>query len=243
MVRAAMTPAELAAKVDLTVLRPDVTSAEMHCAATVAMHNGLAALVAAPAWTGRLATMLHGSGVGLVSVVGFPFGGSKSTVKAIEATSTIKDGAAEVEIVAHLPYLLGFDLDGARAELMEIVRAAKATRRDVGIRAIVELAAFMHLPFDQRTRAFEFACRAVRESGCDGIVTATGFYADGDVHPIDLLAGVRPFAEGLTLKAAVINDAPTVAAALAAGADRIGAADITDLVEPNPALAPTEATR
>src|SRR5829696_4277724 len=198
-----MTPAELASKTDLSVLRPDVTSAEVHRAATVAMHNGLNALVVAPAWTARLATMLHGSGVRLVSVVGFPFGGSKSTVKAIEATSTIKDGADEIEVVAHLPYLLGFDLDGARAELMEIVRAARATQRDVGIRAIVELAAFMHFPFDHRPRAFEFACRAVRESGCDGIVIATGFYADADVHPVDLLTGLRPFAEGLTIKAAV----------------------------------------
>jgi deoxyribose-phosphate aldolase len=238
-----MTPAELAGKLDLTVLRPDVTSADVHRAATAAMHNGLRALVAAPAWTGRLATMLHGSGVRIVSVVGFPFGGSKSTVKAIEATSTIKDGADEIEVVAHLPYLLGFDLDGARAELMEIVRAARSTRRDVTIRAIVELAALMRLPFAHRPRAFEFACRAVRESGCDGIVTATGFYADNDVHPVDLMVGIRPFAEALTIKAAVINDAPTAAAALAAGAERIGAAELTDLLQRESEVAPTEATR
>jgi hypothetical protein len=46
-------------------------------------------------------------------VVGFPHGTSKATVKAIEATSTIKEGAAEVDVVAFLPNLLNLDL-GAR---------------------------------------------------------------------------------------------------------------------------------
>ena len=106
----------------------------------------------------------------VVSAVGHADGTAKSTLKAIEATSTIKDGADEIEIVAHLPPILSLDVDSARAELMEIVRAAGSARRDVVIRVSGELGLVMQLDEERRGRTIIAACRAIRESGCDGIV-------------------------------------------------------------------------
>jgi deoxyribose-phosphate aldolase len=155
--------------------------------------------------------MLQGSGVRVVSVVAFPNGTSKPTVKAIEATSTIKDGADEIEIVPHLPAILSLDVESARAELMEIVRAARSTRRDTVIRVIVDTNLLMQLADDRRERTIETACRAVRESGCDGIVIAC----------VDAISLVKRRSEALTIKASVGDDVAAAETALAAGADLV----------------------
>src|SRR4051812_26009095 len=162
-----MTAAELASKIDHSILKPEATSAEVHRVATEAMRLGCATVCVAPVWVGRVATMLRGQPVptGVCAVVGFPHGTSKSTVKAIEATSTIKDGADEIDVVAHLPHLLNQDLDAIKAELLEIARAARTTRRDVVIKVIVESALlFKALGAEAGQSAFAVACRAVRES-------------------------------------------------------------------------------
>src|SRR5687767_11579932 len=119
-----MSPADLAGRLDATILKPEALSAEVHKVASDAMQFGCRAVVTAPVWTERLKKMTAGSGVRIVSTIAFPFGTAKSTVKAIEATSTIKDGADEIEVVAHVPHILALDVDAARAELLEITRAA-----------------------------------------------------------------------------------------------------------------------
>ena len=71
------------------------------------MQAGVGGVVVLPVWVGRVATMLReAGGVSTTAAVGFPLGGSKSTVKAIEATSCVKDGAEGLWVVPHLPNLL-----------------------------------------------------------------------------------------------------------------------------------------
>ena len=225
-----MTPRELAGRTDHTILKAEALSSEVHRVASEAMQLGCRAVVTAPVWTSRLARMLQGSGVRIVSVVAFPFGTSKSTVKAIEATSTIKDGADEIEVVAHLPPILSLDVDSARAELMEIVRAARSTRRDAHIRVIVELGLVMQLDEERRERTIIAACRAIRESGCDGIVTASGFHAAGNA-PDQGVSLVKKHGEALTIKAQVGDDVKAAGAALAAGADLVGTTAAASMLE------------
>jgi deoxyribose-phosphate aldolase len=225
-----MSAADLASRLDATILKPEATSAEVHAVATEAMHRGCRAVVAAPIWTERLKKMVTGSGVRVVSTIAFPFGTAKSTVKAIEATSTIKDGADEIEVVAHVPAILALDLDTARAELMEIVRAARATRKDVLIRVITEFELLMEQPDDRRELAVEVACRAIRESGCDGVITGTGYHPAGAASA-ESIALVKKYGEGLTLKAALMDDLESAQGALETGADMIGSEAATQLLE------------
>jgi len=189
------------------------------------MQLGCATVCVAPVWVGRVATMLRGQPVatGVCAVVGFPHGTSKATVKAIEATSVIKDGADEIDVVAHLPYLLNQDLDATKAELLEIARAARTTRRDVVIKVIVESALlFKVLGPDRGAAAVGTACRAIRESACDFIKTSTGFHPAGGAT-VEAVRVMKQHAEGLGVKAAGgIRDLATARAMLDAGADRLG---------------------
>jgi deoxyribose-phosphate aldolase len=167
--------------------------------------------------------MVSGSGVRVCTVVGFPHGTSKPTIKAIEATSAAKDGADEIDVVCHLPHLLRGDVDAARAELMEVVRAARAVRRQTVIKAIVESALLTAGVDDGQAEArLAAACRAVRESGCDFIKTSTGFHPAGgaSVRAVQLM---KRHGEGIQIKAAGgIRTLADARAMLEAGADRLG---------------------
>jgi deoxyribose-phosphate aldolase len=216
-----MTAAELASKIDHTILKPEATSSEVHRVVTEAMQLGCAAVCVSPVWVGRVATMLRGQPVptGVCAVVGFPHGTSKPTVKAIEATSVIKDGADEIDVVAFLPPLLAGDVEACKSELREIVRAARSTRSDVVIKVIVEST----LLFKALGEAgLASACRAVRESGADFIKTSTGFHPAGGAT-VETVRILKANAEGLGVKAAGgIRDLAAARAMLEAGADRLG---------------------
>ncbi len=114
-------------RIELAILRPDALPADVHKVATDVVQQGYAGVVVSPVYIARVATMLRGSGATVTATVNYPAGTSKPTLKAIEATSSIKDGADALLIVPHQPNVIRADFDAMRAELLEIVRAARAT--------------------------------------------------------------------------------------------------------------------
>jgi deoxyribose-phosphate aldolase len=171
-------------------------------------------------------------GTRVCAVVGFPHGASKPTVKAIEATSTIKDGADEIDVVAHLPPLLRADAATVKTELLEIVRAARATRPDVVVKVIVESALLLTAlgPTDGEA-ALAAGCRAARESGCDFVKSSTGFHPAGGAS-VEAVRLLKKHAEGLEVKAAGgIRDLATAKAMLGAGATRLGMSSSVAVLE------------
>jgi len=204
----------------ISLLKPEALSSEMHYVATEAMQKPYAGVITAPVWTARVATMLRGSGVRVASVVGFPHGANKSTLKAIESTSTIKDGADDIFVSAHLVHLVSRDYDAIRGELLEIVKAARSTRRDVAIHVIVEAPLLLSLGADRSDEAIAVACRAVRESGCDGVVSASGFHRAGGASSAAIDA-LKKHGEGLAVIAmGQIANASVAQAFISGGADR-----------------------
>ncbi len=218
-----MTAAELASRIDHTILKPEATIAEVDTVVTEALSASFASVCVAPVWVGHVSSKLKGSVVKTCTVVGFPHGTSKATLKAIEATSAVKDGADEVDVVAHLPYLIAFNLDAARAELTEVVRGVRAARRDVVVKVIVESACLIkQVGPENAERVIELACQAVRESGCDFIKTSTGFHPAGGAS-VEAVGWMKKHAGGLLVKASGgIRDLATAQLMLNAGADRLG---------------------
>jgi deoxyribose-phosphate aldolase len=218
-----MTAAELARRIDHTILKPEALAPEVHKVVTEAIQHKFASVCVAPAWVAKVADMLRGSGVACCTVVGFPHGTSKATLKAIEASSAVKDGATEVDVVAFLPFLINHDVDAAKAELMEVVRACRAVRKDVIVKVIVESAALLKTGGAEKgERSIEVACRAVRESGCDFIKTSTGFHPAGGAS-LEAVKLMKKYGEGLLVKASGgIRDLATARAMIEAGADRLG---------------------
>ena len=217
-----MTQSELAARIDHTVLKPEATRAEIDKVVAEAIQYQFASVCVAPIWVSHVARQLRGSSVLTCTVAGFPHGTSKSTVKAIEGSSSVKDGADEVDVVAHLPHLARHDFEASKAELTEFARACRAARPDVVLKVIVESAYLLSPGPETGEKAIEIACRAVRESGCDFIKTSTGFHPAGGAS-IGAVALMKKYGAGLLIKASGgIRDLPTAVAMLSAGADRLG---------------------
>jgi deoxyribose-phosphate aldolase len=217
-----MTVPELVSLIDHTILKPEALPGDVDRAAAEAVEHGFCCVCVAPKFVGQVSSRLRGSSVKTCAVVGFPHGTNKGTLKAIEASSTIKDGADEIDVVAHIPNLLLLDFASAKAELLEIVRAARATRRDVVIKVIVESAVLMQLGNGKSEAAIAIACQAVRESGCDFIKTSTGFHPAGGAS-VEAVGLMKKHGEGLQIKASGgIRDWAAAKAMLDAGADRLG---------------------
>lgn len=226
-----MTATELARRIDHTILKPDALSPEVYQVVTESIHHQFASVCVAPIWIAKVSAMLKGSGVGCCAAIAFPHGTSKSTLKAIEASNAVKDGATEVDVVAFLPFLINHDFDSAKAELIEIVRATRAARSEVVVKVIVESALLLNLPGDKGERAIAIACQAIRESGCDFIKTSTGFHPAGGAS-IEAVRLMKKHAQGLQIKASGgIRDAATALAMIDAGADRLGLSASVAIIE------------
>ena len=207
-----MAPADLASRLELSITDPHSLSRDVHKAAADAMRLRLGALVVTPAWTARVASMIRGSGLRLVTLVSHPHGTAKPTVKAIEATSTLKDGADGIDVAPFAPNLLTNDFDAMRAELLEIVRAARSTRRDA--RVAVSLDSTIAVT----PSLVQTITRATRESGCDAIAAAP------EAVPL-----IKPHSEHLLLIACADRLTEDQAHSLLAGADRLRLRDTAGL--------------
>jgi deoxyribose-phosphate aldolase len=228
---AAMTASELSAKIEHTILKPEAQAPEVHQVVSDAMHFGFASICVAPIWIAKVSAMLKGTGVGCCTVVSFPHGTSKPVIKAIEASNAVKDGASEVDVVAFLPYLINGDIDSAKGELIEVVRATRAARPDVVVKVIVESAVLMQLGSDRGERAIATACQAIRESGCDFIKTSTGFHPAGGAS-VEAIGLMKKYGQGLKIKASGgIRDLKTALEMLEAGADRLGLSASVSIIE------------
>jgi len=217
-----MTPNELASKIDHTLLKPEATAAEVDNIVAEAIEYRFVSVCVAPIWVSRVARQLSGSGVLTCTVTSFPHGTSKPTVKAIEASSSVKDGAQEIDVVAHLPHLARPDFEAAKAELTEVVRACRAVRPEVVVKVIVESAYLLSLGPEMGEKAIALACRAVRESGCDFIKTSSGFHPAGGAS-VTAVTLMKKYGDGISVKASGgIRDLSTAMAMLSAGADRLG---------------------
>jgi deoxyribose-phosphate aldolase len=221
----------LASSIDHTILKPEATADDVRQVVDQAIQFGFKSVCVQPIWVSAVARQLSGRGVLTCSVAGFPHGANKPTLKAIEASAAVKDGAQEIDVVAHLPHLARHDFEAAKAELTEVVRGCRAVRRDVVVKVIVESAYLLSLGPEAGERAIEIACRAVRESGADFIKTSTGFHPAGGAS-IEAVRLMKKHAAGIAVKASGgIRDLPGALAMLEAGADRLGLSASVAIVE------------
>ncbi len=163
---------------------------------------------------------------------GFPLGAASPAVKAIEATVVVKDGAQEIDFVAHLPNLLKRDLVSAKADFLQVVKAARSVDPSVIIKVIIESALLMKDVSDDEGEArIEAACRAARETGCDFVKTSTGFHPAGG-STIRAVGLMKKHSGGMYVKASGgIRTRDQAVQMLNAGADRLGCSASAAIVQ------------
>lgn len=206
-------PADLAALIDHTLLKPDATAVEIAHLCDEAVTNGFATVCVNPRRVAAAARLVAGSGVGVASVVGFPFGATCPDTKAYEARRAIFDGATEIDMVIDLGALKDDDLVAVRRDVTAVVDACR--EHGVCTKVIIEAA----LLTDGQKAA---ACTVAREAGADFVKTSTGFAGGGaTVDDVRLMRQVVGPAMGVKAAGGIRSYAEAIAL-VAAGATRLG---------------------
>lgn len=213
----------IAPLIDHTILKAEATRDDVIRLCDEAIEHGFASVCVNGSFVKDVREKLAGSNVKTCAVAGFPLGAMKPMVKAIEATSLVKDGADEVDFVAHLPTLLACDAEAAREEFAELTKAARAVLPGVVIKVIIESAALMKDADDALSeKRIAAACEAAQAAGVDFVKTSTGFHGAGgsSVQAVQLM---KKHAGPMKVKASggirTLDDANQM---IDAGADRLG---------------------
>lgn len=210
-----MTRAELARRIDHTLLKPEATAAQVDRLCDECLQYNFAAACVNPTWVALAAARLLDSDTAVASVVGFPLGATALETKAFEAQTAVEHGAREIDMVVNLGALIAGDVAFVTRDIRAVVEATRRVRADAVVKVILETRA---LTDEQISRA----CRCCVDAGADYVKTSTGFHAAGGAT-VEHVALLKRQAAPLKVKASGgIRDLPTALAMIEAGADRLG---------------------
>jgi len=215
-----MTREELASMIDLAVLSPLATRADVARAAKRARAWPFASLCVPPCLVAAAAGLLAESPVKVSTVVGFPLGYDATDIKARGAEKAIEDGAAEVDMVMNQGLFHGGDYGLVEEDIAAVVRAVPGAV----VKVIIECA---FLDDGAKARAAKIAMAA----GAHFIKTSTGFGPGGAAaQDVRLLAGVAAGRAGVKA-AGGIKTLGQALEMIEAGATRIGTSSGVEIVE------------
>jgi len=228
------TPANLAAVLDHTLLKPEATRDQVLALCHEAAEHRFACAMVNPTWVPLATSVLAGTGIPVGVVIGFPLGASLSTTKRDEAREMVKMGARELDMVLNIGMLKSGLYDQAEADIRSVTEVGRAA--GAVVKVILETCL---LSMPEKLRAAEIVIHA----GADYLKTSTGFSTGGaTAADVALLRGIAGDSCGVKASGGIrtLSDARTM---LEAGASRIGAsASVRILEELNSALAATATT-
>jgi deoxyribose-phosphate aldolase len=212
----------VAGMIDHTLLKPDATRRDIEKLCREAAQFHFATVCVNPAWVALAANLLHGSGVGVCSVVGFPLGATTADVKHYETRRAIFDGASEIDMVINIGALKSGDLQTVERDINAVVQPCREA--NVVSKVILEVAL---LTDDEKIAGSSLA----KAAGADFVKTSTGF-ASGGATAADVALMRRVVGADMGVKAAGgVRDYEGLKAMVAAGATRVGASAGVKIVQ------------
>ncbi|TLN19516.1 deoxyribose-phosphate aldolase [bacterium] len=202
---------EMAGKIESTLLRADASRLEVEMLCAEAVRLGLFGVCVAPSRILDAKEHLTGSGVKVVTVIGFPLGNTTSNAKLAEVEDALALGADELDIVMNI----GHFLDGRFADVERELQRAKNAVGDKVLKVILETG---YLGEGQIIHAGRLAL----EAGADFLKTSTGFGPRGaSVEDVRLLSSVAGEKAGVKASGGIKTMARAIEM-IGAGATRIG---------------------
>jgi deoxyribose-phosphate aldolase len=203
---------QVAGTIDHSLLRPELTAAEVEAGCALADRYRVASACCRSADVPAVVPLLAASPVAVGTVVGFPHGSSPTEGKAHEAGLARSAGVAEIDMVLNIGWLRSGELARVEEDVRQVVAAADGAL----VKVILENA---YLTDEQKV----LACKAVEAAGADYVKTSTGFAPSGaTVADIRLMrASVSP---RVKVKAAHgVRTLDALLDVMEAGAERCGA--------------------
>ncbi len=210
---------EILSRADHTLLKQESTWEQIKEICDDGLKYGCAS-VCIPASLVKQASEYLGDGLKVCTVIGFPNGYSTTAVKVFETEDAIRNGAAEIDMVANI----GWIKEGLWDQLEDEIRAIKAACKENVLKVIIETC----LLTDQEKIEM---CRVVTAAGADYIKTSTGFSTGGATRE-DVALFKAHVGPNVKIKAAGgISSLQDAEDFVALGADRLGTSRIVKLVK------------
>ncbi len=203
---------KVAALIDHTLLKPDVTNDQLAQVCDEARKWHFATVCVNAVNIPFVARHLAGSGVKPIAVVGFPLGASTGSAKAFEAREAIRNGAREIDTVINIGALKSKDYATVQDDLCKVVQASKP----YPVKVILETS---QLSREEKI----IGCALSKAAGAAFVKTSTGFGGGGaTVEDVALMRQI--VGDDMQVKASGgVRSLDDVKNMVAAGADRIGA--------------------
>lgn len=204
-------PIDLAPYIEHTLLKPDATLKEVIRLCDEAKRFQFRGICVNPIFVEEAQQQLTGTNCLVVTVVGFPLGGSLTAIKVEETKQVIRLGANEVDMVIALGALKDGDYKTVYQDIQAVVEAAGS----IPVKVILEAGL---LEVNEKIAACLLADRA----GAAFVKTSTGFGSKGaTIENVRLMRAV--VGNRLGIKAAGgIRNFQTARAMIKAGATRLG---------------------
>jgi deoxyribose-phosphate aldolase len=161
---------QLAKVIDHSLLRPELTEAEVISGCELANKYHVASVCVKPADVKLACSVLKGSDVAVGTVLGFPHGNSTTAIKVAEGKQALADGAVELDMVINIGAMRSGKYDYVRDEIKAVCEIAKSKKALVKV--ILENA---YLTDEQKVKA----CKLSEEAGANFVKTSTGFAPGG----------------------------------------------------------------
>jgi len=161
---------DLAGMIDHSLVRPELTGAEIVAGCELARRYQVASVSVRPCDIEIAARILEGSGVKVGSVAGFPHGSSTTAVKLYEARDALRRGAREIDMVINIARLRSREFQFIETELLQMAETCH------------QEGALLKVIFENALLTDELkivACRICARAGVDFAKTSTGFAASG----------------------------------------------------------------
>jgi deoxyribose-phosphate aldolase len=164
---------QLAKTIDHSLLRPELTEADVINGCEIAKRYNVASVCVKPCHVTLAARLLKGTTVAVGTVIGFPHGAHTTAIKVAEAKDAMANGAVELDMVINIGELRSGNLDYVRQDIRAVVEAAGGKAL---VKVILENA---YLTDEQKVQA----CKLVEEAGANFVKTSTGYAPSGATIP------------------------------------------------------------
>jgi deoxyribose-phosphate aldolase len=165
---ATLSYADVAKTIDHSLLRPELTTAEVLAGCALARRYEVASVCVRPCDVALAVETLAGSNVQVGTVIGFPHGSSTTESKIAEARQAVALGATELDMVLNIGWLRS----GRDAEVQADIAAVVGAGGEALVKVILENA---YLTDEEKVRG----CKLVEAAGAHFVKTSTGFAPSG----------------------------------------------------------------
>lgn len=167
-----MNEKEIASFIDHTLLKPESTIENIEVLCGQAILYGFKTVCVNSGWVSTASDFLSGSGIGVTSVIGFPFGANAEIAKVYEVTDAVANGADELDFVINIGLLKSGEYGRVLEELTHLISKATpyalSENDKIITKVIIETGL---LNDDEKITATKIAV----DAGADFVKTCTGF--------------------------------------------------------------------